>query len=130
MSAENINLTEAEWTVMECLWAKSPLSSREVTEQLEKSAGWNRSTTNTLLYRLEGKGAISTVTKGRSKFFSAVLRREDAALHETEGFLDRVYHGSLSMMVSSLTQKQALSKSEIDKLYAMLKELEGGNSDG
>ena len=130
MSDKNINLTEAEWTVMECLWAKSPLSSREVTEQLEKSAGWNRSTTNTLLYRLEGKGAISTVTKGRSKFFSAVLRREDAALHETEGFLDRVYHGSLSMMVSSLTQKQALSKSEIDKLYAMLKELEGGNSDG
>ena len=130
MSAENINLTEAEWTVMECLWAKSPLSSREVTEQLEKSAGWNRSTTNTLLYRLEGKGAISTITKGRSKFFSAVLRREEAALHETEGFLERVYHGSLSMMVSSLTQKQALPKSEIDKLYAMLKDLEGGNSDG
>ena len=34
------------------------------------------------------------------------------------------------MMVSSLTQKQALPKSEIDKLYAMLKDLEGGNSDG
>ena len=115
---------------MECLWEKSPLSGREVTEQLEKSAGWNRSTTNTLLYRLEAKGAISTVTKGRSKFFSAVLRREDAALRETEDFLDRVYHGSLSMMVSSLTQKQALPKSEIDKLYAMLKDLEGGNSDG
>ena len=130
MSAEYINLTEAEWTVMECLWEKSPLSGREVTEQLEKSAGWNRSTTNTLLYRLEAKGAISTVTKGRSKFFSAVLRREDAALRETEDFLDRVYHGSLSMMVSSLTQKQALPKSEIDKLYAMLKDLEGGNSDG
>lgn len=130
MSAEYINLTEAEWTVMECLWEKSPLSGREVTEQLEKSAGWNRSTTNTLLYRLEAKGAISTVTKGRSKFFSAVLRREDAALRETEDFLDRVYHGSLSMMVSSLTRKQALPKSEIDKLYAMLKDLEGGNSDG
>lgn len=130
MSAEYINLTEAEWTVMECLWEKSPLSGREVTEQLEKSAGWNRSTTNTVLYRLEAKGAISTVTKGRSKFFSAVLRREDAALRETEDFLDRVYHGSLSMMVSSLTQKQALPKSEIDKLYAMLKDLEGGNSDG
>lgn len=130
MSDKNINLTEAEWTVMECLWEKSPMSGREVTELLEKTAGWNRSTTNTLLYRLEGKGAVSAVTKGRSKYFSAVFQREDAALHETEGFLDRVYHGSLSMMVSSLTQKQALPKSEIDKLYAMLKELEGGNSDG
>ena len=130
MSANHINLTEAEWTVMECLWEKSPLSSREITEQLEKSAGWTRSTTNTLLARLEGKGAISTVTQKRSKSYSAVLRREDAALHEAEGFLDRVYHGSLSMMVSSLTKKQALPKSEIDKLYAMLKDLEGGNSDG
>ena len=129
MSANHINLTEAEWTVMECLWEKSPLSSREITEQLEKSAGWTRSTTNTLLARLEGKGAISTVTQKRSKSYSAVLRR-DAALREAEGFLDRVYHGSLSMMVSSLTQKQALPKSEIDKLYAMLKDLEGGNSDG
>ena len=130
MSANHINLTEAEWTVMECLWEKSPLSSREITEQLEKSAGWTRSTTNTLLARLEVKGAISTVTQKRSKSYSAVLRREDAALREAEGFLDRVYHGSLSMMVSSLTQKQALPKSEIDKLYAMLKDLEGGNSDG
>ena len=130
MSVEHINLTEAEWTVMECLWVKSPQSGREVTEHMERVSGWNRSTTNTLLYRLEGKGAIASVTEGRSKYFSAVLRREDAALHETEGFLDRVYHGSLSMMVSSLTQKQALSKSEIDKLYAMLKELEGGNVDG
>ena len=130
MSAEHINLTEAEWAVMECLWARSPQSGREVTEHMEKVSGWNRSTTNTLLYRLEAKGAISTVTEGRSKFFSAVLRREDAAMHETEDFLDRVYHGSLSMMVSALTKKQALPKSEIDKLYAMLKELEGGNSDG
>ena len=130
MSIENISLTEAEWTVMECLWKKSPMSGREVTEHMEEVSGWNRSTTNTLLYRLEGKGAISAITKGRSKYFSAVLRREDAALHETAGFLDRVYHGSLSMMVSSLTKKQALSKSEIDKLYAMLKDLEGGNSDG
>ena len=130
MSAEHINLTEAEWIVMECLWEKSPLSSREITEQLEKSAGWTRSTTNTLLARLETKGAISTATKGRNKFFSAVLRHEDAALHETEGFLDHVYHGSLSMMVSALTKKQALSQSEINELYAMLKDLEGGNPDG
>ncbi len=130
MSAKNINLTEAEWIVMECLWTESPLSGSELTGRMEKSAGWNRSTTNTLLYRLEGKGAVSAVTKGRSKYFSAVLRREDAALHETEDFLDRIYHGSLSMMVSALTKKRALSQSEINELYAMLKELEGGNSDG
>jgi len=129
MSTEHIDLTSAEWSVMECLWSKSPRSASEITEHMEQVSGWNRSTTNTLLSRLEKKGAVSAVTKGRSKIFSAVLHREDAALHETEDFLDRVYHGSLSMMVSSLTKKQALSQSEINKLYEMLKELEGGEKD-
>ena len=130
MSAKNITLTNAEWSVMECLWESAPKTGREITDYLEAREGWNRSTTLTLLSRLEAKGAVVSDSEGRKKTFSPLLRREDAALHEAEDFLDRVYHGSLSMMVSSLTQKQALSKSEIDKLYAMLKELEGGNSDG
>ena len=53
-----------------------------------------------------------------------LLRREEAALRETESFLSRVYHGSLSMMVSTLSQKQPLSQKEIDELYALLKEAE------
>ena len=129
MSSKNINLTDAEWSVMECLWEHSPRTGREVTQCLEEKAGWNRSTTLTLLSRLEAKGAVTVNSAGSKKTFTASLRREDAAVRETEDLLDRVYHGSLSMMVSSLTQKRSLSKSEIDKLYAMLKELEGGNSD-
>jgi len=130
MPTENINLTAAEWSVMECLWEKSPRTGREVTQYLEEQSGWNRSTTLTLLSRLEAKGAVAGNSEGSKKTFSAALKREDAAMHETEDFLSRVYHGSLSMMVSSLTKKQALPQTEIDKLYAMLKELEGGNSDG
>jgi len=130
MSTKNIHLTDAEWRVMECLWEHSPRTGREVTQRLEKEAGWSRSTTLTLLSRLETKGAVTGNSEGGKKTFVASLRREDAALRETEDFLDRVYHGSLSMMVSALTKKQALSRSEIDELYAMLENLEGGNSDG
>jgi len=126
---ESIHLTEAEWSVMECLWEKSPRTGREVTQYLEKTAGWSRSTTLTLLSRLEAKGAVCADSDGGKKAFRAVLRREDAALQETEGLLSRVYHGSVSMMVSALTKKQTLPREEIDKLYAMLKELEGGGPD-
>ena len=130
MSLEHIKLTAAEWSVMECLWEKSPRTGREVTEYFAEASGWNRSTTLTLLSRLEAKGAVEGGSAGGKKTFRAVLKREDAALQETEDFLSRVYHGSLSMMVSSLTKKQALPQSEIDQLYAMLKELEGGSADG
>ena len=129
MTSKRINLTEAEWNVMECLWEHSPRTGRELTQQLEKAAGWNRSTTLTLLSRLEAKGAVTTGSNGGKKLFSAALQREDAALQETEDFLSRVYHGSLSLMVSSFTKKKNLSKQEINELYAMLRELEGGEND-
>ena len=50
---------------------------------------------------------------------------EDAALRETEDLLTRAYRGSLSLMVSTLTKKQALSREELDELYAILKQAEG-----
>ena len=125
----NITLTNAEWSVMECLWESSPKTGREITDQLERAEGWNRSTTLTLLSRLEAKGAVLSDTDGRKKTFSPLLRREDAALHEAEDFLSRVYKGSLSLMVSSLTKKKALPKEETDQLYAMLKKLEEVEND-
>ena len=47
-----------------------------------------------------------------------------AAVQETEHLLERMYQGSVSMMVSSLVKKQTLSQEEIDKLYAILREVE------
>lgn len=125
MKPDRISLTQAEWSVMECLWEAGPLTGREVIQRMEKSSGWSRSTTLTLLSRLENKGALTSVSAERGpKVFSPILRREDAALGETKDFLDRVYQGSLSLMVSALTKKQALPREELDQLYELLKGLE------
>lgn len=125
MSEKRISLTQAEWSVMECLWEADPLTGREVTQRMEQRCGWNRSTTLTLLSRLEQKGALKSVPAEKGpKLFSPLLEREDAALQETEDFLSRVYQGSLSLMVSALTKKQALSREELDELYELLKGLE------
>lgn len=130
MADQQISLTQTEWSVMECLWAAGPLTGREVIQRMEKSCGWSRSTTLTLLSRLEHKGAVESVPAEKGpKVFSSVLRREDAALGETKDFLDRVYQGSLSLMVSALTKKQALSRKELDELYELLKGLEAEQND-
>lgn len=125
MNKDRISLTQAEWSVMECLWETGPLTGREVVQHMEQSCGWSRSTTLTLLSRLENKGALKSIPAEKGpKVFSPVLRREDAALEETKNFLNRVYQGSLSLMVSALTKKQALPREELDELYELLKGLE------
>ena len=67
----DISLTQAEWEVMECLWEESPLTGREVTQHMQQRCGWSRSTTLTLLGRLEAKGAVkSTAEEIGPKVFS------------------------------------------------------------
>ena len=128
MSEKRISLTQAEWSVMDCLWEAGPLTGREVVQHMEQNCGWSRSTTLTLLSRLENKGALESLPAEKGpKVFSPLLKREDAALEETKDFLNRVYQGSLSLMVSALTQKQALSREELDELYELLKGLEEEN---
>lgn len=123
----NISLTDAEWSVMECLWESAPRTGREAVDWLKKKMGWSRSTTLTLLRRLETKGAIAGDANGEIKTFVPLIKREDAALTETESLLDRVFKGSVSLMVSSLTKRQALSKEEINELYVILREMEEEN---
>ena len=57
------------------------------------------------------------------KTFIPLVKREDAVLRETNDFLGRIYNGSVSLMVSQLTQKQALPQEEIEELYAILDQM-------
>jgi BlaI family penicillinase repressor len=124
MEKDSVSLSDAEWKVMEELWNCNSATGRGLSERMERRCGWNRSTTLTLLRRMEAKGAVESAQEGPVKVFRPLLRREEAALRETESFLGRVYQGSLSMMVSTLSRKQALSRKEIDELYALLREAE------
>ena len=53
-----MTITDAEWAVMELAWAKPGMTGREFVSSLTDSRGWSRSTTLTLLRRLEEKGAL------------------------------------------------------------------------
>ena len=48
-----MTITDAEWAVMELAWAKPGMTGREFVSSLTDSRGWSRSTTLTLLRRLE-----------------------------------------------------------------------------
>lgn len=129
MDAHSVSLTAAEWNVMECLWEHSPRTGREISLQMQERCGWSRSTTLTLLSRLEAKGAVAGDADNGKKVFSPLVGREDAALQEAESFLERAYKGSVSRMVSALTRKQPLAQEEIDELYAILKRMEADGDD-
>ena len=125
----NIGLTEAEWTLMEQLWGAPGQTGRALTDALHAKTSWARSTTLTLLRRLTEKGAVRAEEQDGVHAYFPALSREDAAVSQTRDLLGRVYHGSLSLLVSAMTREEALSKAEIDELYAILDEMEAKQGD-
>lgn len=114
------NLTTAEWQVLSFLWENGKSTGKEVCLALEKSAGWNRSTTLTVLRRMEKKGMVQLDDSQKLQRFSAAVPQERATLQETRSFIDRVYHGSLGLMLTTLTEKKELSAAEVVELRAIL----------
>lgn len=124
-----LTLTPTEWHLMECLWENAPRTGREAVEHMKEHRGWSRSTTLTMLRRMTEKGFIECRENGEVRTYYPNIRREEAVSRETESFLDRVYHGSIGLMMSSITKKQNLTKEEIDHLYAILDRIGEGGAD-
>lgn len=126
MGKDMLDLTEAEWKLLECLWDHSPRTGRETVEYMGAKVGWTRSTTLTMLRRMTEKGLIACDESGTVLTYSPLVQREDAVQRETRSFIDRVYKGSVSLLINALTEKQALSRDDIDELYAILRRAEKG----
>ena len=124
----DVTLTNSEWYVLDCLWEHSPLTVMELVERLSQKVGWAKSTTITTLRRMEDKGLLHCQVEGRTKHYAPAVARQSAARRETRSFLDRVYQGSVGLMLSSLVRDEALSREEIDQLYEILRQAEEGTT--
>ena len=56
----------------------------------------------------------------------AAVERERAVTAETHSFLDRVYQGSVGMMMSAMAKRQELSRDEVAELRSILDQIERG----
>ena len=121
-----IKLTGSEWSVLDSLWQESPQTVMQLVASLSKSVGWAKSTTITTLRRMEEKGLVHCEITGKGKSYTPAVEQEQAEISETRNFLDRVYRGSVGLMMSAMAQRQELSKEEIAELREILAHAEEG----
>ena len=122
----DVTLTNSEWYVLDCLWEHSPLTVMELVERLSQKVGWAKSTTITTLRRMEEKGLVHCEVTGRTRHYRPLVERRQAVRRETRSFMNKVYRGSVGLMVSAMAQDKALTRKEIDELYEILRQAEEG----
>lgn len=120
----NVNLSDGEWKIMNILWERERTTITELTAALQEETGWDKHIIITMLNRMVKKGAVSFQTNGRAKQFYPLLLRNEVSIRETKGFLNKVYRGSIGMMVNAMVEDKALSSSDIEELYKILEQAE------
>lgn len=125
--SNEISISNSELMIMKCLWDNSPMTVTQIAKAMEKETGWAKSTTKTLIGRMEAKGYLRWDEGGKARLYSPAVDRSQVALAETESFLSRHYDGSLGLMVNTLIEQKNLSQSEIDELRAILDRAEGAD---
>ena len=124
MKTDAFSLTQNEWLVLEVLW-RAPSTLMELVHELgQEPPGWAKSTTSTMVRRMEAKGLIRHETQGKAKVFSPAVSREQAALAETRSLLDKAFDGSVGLLVNTLIRDESISRDELDELYALLRQAE------
>lgn len=122
-----IQITEAEWKIIECLWDHAPQTMGEITATLEPATGWTRQTVITLLKRMTDKGAVSMDDSGRAKKYTPLITREKASTEETHKLLNHVFRGNASLLVNHLVDTGDLSAEDLQEILNVLHDAGGKN---
>lgn len=120
MSQSTVRLTRFELEVMEELWGLGQGSVREVLEALPDRRRPAYTTVQTIVRRLEEKGAVEQVRKiGNAHIYRPQVSRKAAYRRLVDDFLD-LFGGSARPLVAHLAESGQLSLEDLRQAEELL----------
>jgi BlaI family penicillinase repressor len=117
-----MKLTEAEWQVMNALWAKHPATAREVMDRLPPDVTWAYTTLKTMLTRLVDKRAVSEIKQGNTSVYKPLVSQQKARLNAFRSLLDQAFDGAVGPLVHFLIEEKQLTPKQREELSKVLQD--------
>ena len=116
-------LTKLELRIMEALWTAGASSVREIQEALLAKNRPAYTTVQTMVYRLEAKGAVRRVKKiGNAHVFEAAITRDSAQRRLIDELLS-FFGGRTQPVMAHLIESGRLSLEDVKEAEKTLKRL-------
>src|ERR1051326_8358855 len=113
---QQARFTQAERRILEQYWKLGTCSVREVLESLPDEERVAYTTIQTLVYRLEQKGALRKVKKiGNAQLFGPAINRREFRTSMIKDFLAH-FGGSPRLLVSTLLETGTLTLKDLKAL--------------
>jgi predicted transcriptional regulator len=125
----DVKLTRFELEVMGALWELGSASVRELQERLPEGKRPAYTTVQTIVYRLEEKGAVRRVKKvGNAHVFEPVVTRR-ATVRRLFGELLGFFGGSPRSLMAQLVEAGHLTLEDLREAEETLARLEAGKAE-
>lgn len=111
-------LTEAEENFANIIWSNEPIKSPDLVKLCEKHFDWKKSTTYTMLKRLEDK----KIFKNNNSIVASLIKKEDFYGEQSKIFVKENFGGSLPRFLAAFTRKSKLSDEEVQQLEQLINE--------
>ena len=119
-----IELSDAEWQVMNLIWDRQPLMAQDIIGSLAEPCEWTPATIRTMLHRLVKKGALHFTPDGNRYLYRAAVRRAECVRRAARSFLDRVFSGEAAPLLAHFVRTAKFTPEELADLRKLLDQSE------
>lgn len=124
--AKSFKPTRLELELLGALWQLGAGSIREIQESLPEDRRPEYTTVQTIIYRLEEKGAVRRAKKiGNAHIFEPLVSRKSAVGSLIEDFLGH-FAGSHEPLVTHLVESGRISAAELKEMEKLVKARRAG----
>lgn len=109
-------LTDTETKFADIIWANAPLKSSDLVKLCERELNWKKSTTYTMLKRLEDKG----IFQNENGVVGSLIEKEDFYAEQSRQFVAEAFEGSLPRFVAAFTRRKKLSENDVEELRRLI----------
>jgi BlaI family penicillinase repressor len=108
--------------IMQVLWDSGRAGAREITEELSREGPIAHSTVQTLLRKLEAKGAVTHDVEERVFLYRPLVARDKVTKTATRDLIDRVFGGSASGLIAYLLRSERVPRAELEEIRKLIDE--------
>ena len=121
--ASDVDLPDAELSVLQTLWERGPSTIRQLTDALYPSGTEaHYATVQKLMERLEDKGYVKHSRQRGVLVFTPRVSREELVNRRLREVAEKLCGGALAPLVMNLVRSEPLSAGELDELQAFINE--------
>ena len=120
----NIAPTASELAILQLLWAKGPLSVKEVHEALDQGKPVVYTTVLKTMQVMMERGMLDRSSEGRKHIYRAVIAQTATQDKLLGSFLDKAFGGSAKKLVMRALGQHTPEAAELEELKAYIDSLE------